>query len=695
MKVFAPGLAVTVLDGDPVAPAASSASGRVTVYAPGLSVAVLDCEPATTPKPAGKRRALDQSRFVCFNDWNSGERYERWQELEILRGAVSLKFHCMAAGGTNLAFLGGTYTLCGGKEGTEPICTVTPANGSTSAYFVFDASLLEEGWHLLDIQGPETCAFYPYFVMHGDTAPPQEWMPVCTGTYTINNGSQHMLEWVPSVHNPTALPLPKREYPHFSNAKHRAQLWREEIVPVRGAEIYRPNISKEGIVNTFNKQWYTWWDFLAKKPIFPLLDGPRGVGTLGGITHCEIGTFKNPYTGVTLGNLYIMDSWRVAKVRPTGEIVTLCGYRSRSIPSHWEDQPDLELVGDWSAIPEERRGFRELWGMCWDRSSLVTDESATPIPQEGNLKPHASGGPVMFVTDSQNNRVCKLTFVGGSSTRGTEARHGVDPVVTEFLTGLNDPWDIVEWNGTYLVSERKSHRICQYDGAGNLLRVVVSGQALASIDANRFVVRHAPVATIRLEPVVLPEGLYVIDDWLYFASEAMQQVKRIDLVTGEIQTVVPNYVSGKNQYLKIAVSDGTFGPKGTVFISSWTNIQYGAPKTFLPDGTSWEITTGGSAGLPRGLGGAGEPLDYSAAVACREGRLVYGSSNEGLVMLSAGLPTDPACNVSLFVAGRTEFGAAGFKLTHGAKGFGHYGLPLPWGHSAAVDYYLTWVGHVR
>jgi hypothetical protein len=296
------------------------------------------------------------------------------------------------------------------------------------------------------------------------------------------------------------------------------------------------------------------------------------------------------------------------KVRESGEVVTLAGWRTKNPPGeYWEDGQDLELVGDWSEIPPERHGFHELWGMCWDSETLKTNHAADPIPEERNLRPHFVG-PVMFVTDTQNNRVCKLEF--------SPVSHGVPAKVTEFLTNMQDPWDCVEWNNSLIVSERDGHRIAQYNmKTGEEERVILSGPALSHLNNSRWVIRDASLETIREQYVVGPEGLYVLDDWLYFGSMAMAQVKRVHLVTGEVQHVVNVRESSAtgNKYVKITVSDGSFGPKGTVFVSQWINS---APIAYLPDGGRWDYVRYG--------------VQYNTSIAVGNGRCVFGGSKEGI-----------------------------------------------------------------
>ena len=40
-------------------------------------------------------------------------------------------------------------------------------------------------------------------------------------------------------------------------------------------------------------------------------------------------------------------------------VVTLAGYRHKDMASYWNDPTSAELVGDWSSIPANRRGFAQ------------------------------------------------------------------------------------------------------------------------------------------------------------------------------------------------------------------------------------------------------------------------------------------------------------------------------------------------
>ena len=215
---------------------------------------------------------------------------------------------------------------------------------------------------------------------------------------------------------------------------------------------------------------------------------------------------------------------------------------------------------------------------------------------------------------------------------------------------------------------------------GELERVVVQGRDLSSVKdtQTRWVTRKAPLTEIRAEDVVGPEGLYVLGDWLYYGSQAMAQVKRVHLVTGEIQQVCDvqaNFATG-NKFVKITASDGSFGPEGTVFISQWLPQM---PLAILPDGTEWKY-------------GFGPGVVYDICCAIKGGRFVYGGCGEGINELRL-VDSVPSVNTAKRGAGKEKWIERGYYLTHGSGGFGFHGLPLPWGEDSDIDYWLKAAGH--
>ncbi len=634
-------------------------------------------DPPVAPPPGAialSSQGMNLASMIVFDAWHEGSRYERYQRLTVLSGATAtIKFHGenLAGGGALRPLLAGQYRLL--VDGVAR-ATATVATGAVRASFTLDLAPLSQGWHAFDVEiaagSPETCPRWFMYVDKGLPLPAAgEPIPVASGSYDVaHRGLRHYFGMLPSQQvQPAAWPLPPRECPVFSDPLPYAQMHRENIVPTREGNILRPNRNARGVVSTFNKQSYFWSDLIRKQPPLPLLDGPRNVGT-----------FQMPTTILVSrqGGAYFADPWRVGRVAPDGTVTTRAGYRHKRPHSYYGGAQELELVGDWSHIPEQRRGFHEIWGLAWDLGSLAVDPNKPPIEGEN---PHATG-PRLFVADSQNNRVVLLTFRPDTHE---------EPMVTEFLTGLRDPWDVAWAGGVLYVTERQSHRIAAYDAVtGAFLRTVVSGAALATVDVNRMVRRSADVAVLRAQPCVAPEGLFHQDGWLYFGSKAQGEVRKVNLETGELKVVCAPTIDGNSQFMKVALSDGTFGPRGTVFTWTWSIGAFGMPMAFLPDGTRWSYHT--YENISRGRGGKWETLGYASAGGIGMGRLLTGSSQEGLIQISKALPTDPAPNSTQYIAGQRQYLERGLNLLHGHHGHGHFGLPLPWGESAAIDYYLKW-----
>jgi len=618
-----------------------------------------------------------------FRSFNGGSRYLRYIKNVVLGANEEIDFVADSrVSSVTGAFNAPSYSLtCDGVV----IATANPTAGSDHSTFAVDLSGIADGWHLFDIvpsTGSETPVPMWMYVLKSGTPAPQTWAPTQSGSFGHLREDKWVAKWgrVPAEITATGWPISLRETIPFDYSVKPAALWRNDLAPCINGDPPYLHRTETGILTCLGNHAYAWNNITAKVPPVVVRDGPRGVGTIVGATHVEMGSAAPVETGLR-GNVYFTDSWRVGKVKPNGEVVTLAGHR--------HTLAGLELVGDWSAVPVDRQGFHELWGLTWDKRTFPINESAARIPSENNERPHITG-VVAYVSDTQNNRICKLQFDPRS--------HATPPKITEFIVGLNDPWDVVYKDGVIYVSERLSHRIAAYDAtSGAYIRTVIQGAALSGLDRFRTVYSLAPLGTIRAQPCVAPEGLFVMDDWLYFGSVSMQQVKRVHLTSGEVRVCANlDDLPPKTNYLKIAVSDGTFGPRGTVFASTWDVEQGGGPYCFLPDGTPWRIWAAGSHPFTEGRGGEWRGLGYSTAVGVSSGRLLCASADYGLVELSLAKPSDPPMiNDKLYELGKVEYEEAGYRLTHGVDGYGQFGYLLPWGRSTAIDYYLTQHGHRR
>lgn len=652
--------------------------GVVTVYLDGASVEVRDALDVLDPKPADLFRVLNLSSLVKFDFWNGSSRYARWQEHVSWRGAtatVAFAGQSLANGGGARALEGSRYTLL--LDG-EAIAVAEVAAGATRGVFTVDTSSLPHGYHVLDIEqvGSQTPVPWPVYVDKGGPLP--QWMPVATSSHEVAiGGHDFRIMWVPAKIDPTVVPLPARSFVPFGDAVNRSKLSLESLV-VRHQR--RPAVGAGGELTTMQRQWYTIADAVRSYPRMPLVDGPRGVAQYGYINHAMVGTARHSVdpSSPLRNNVYVCTPWSVVRVASDGTATTLVGQRHPGINSYWEDPSNVEVVGDFGDEPL----FHEIWGAAWDVESLTVDTAAAPIPTEDDRQPHTVG-PRLFVTNPQNNRVQACDFPART--------HGPAKVSTWFKGA--DCWDVVGpcKRGHYYVSVRGEHRVVELDRFGTVVRDVLKGAALSKVDPfTRLVTRLAPLTTIQEQPIVGPEGLAIMDDWLYVASHAMGQVIRVNLETGERQVVVAAD-SDHNYFVKIAVSDGSFGPRHTLFITSWSVSTFGYPRAYLPDGTKWSLATYNSPVRPRGAGGNWDGWGYNGAVGVGNGRLVGGGSSAGVyeLRLADSTPLDAAkC-----ATGEREFYANGYWLTHGEGGYGHYGLPLPWGESDNIDYFLSCHGH--
>ncbi|MES2973368.1 MAG: hypothetical protein V4757_07150 [Pseudomonadota bacterium] len=673
--------------------------------------------------PAITLVAVGNTSVLHFNAWHLSSRYTRDQKPSVFTAVNSgttatMRFHVtnFAAGGTVPALAGTEYKLM--VDGVErAIATLGPSNAYGD--FIVPVGLLTTGWHELDIAGNAPSGEHPVkwfcYVHRVGQADASEVIPVCHGSYEVGFLSiarpevSYAYAYVPRRFTPQARPMVPRETPPFSTAVARTNLFLENITVYRSRNIYRPNRQKDGIWTTTNIQPYHFTTLVHKYPKMPLLDGPRGIGTVSMLTHIQVDRH---------GGAYACHPWGVVRIDKQGTVTTRAGFRHKDVASNWldaEDQYTLELVGDWSSIPADRHGFHETWGIAIDQDSVSTatlDTSAAqqPNPLEGGALEHPhTTGPRFFIADSQNNRVCLLTFSRDSFT--------AEPVVTEFITGLADPWDCIWDNGFLYVSERKAHRIVKYNATtGAFVEVMVEKTPIvpaeAYIDTNRFpqvenvearnpgdppkMAMPIALARRRLHPCLLPEGLYLQDGWLYFASSVLANVRRVNLTTKVVEDYATFSVDDNTRFAKFSMSDGTFGPRGTVFVSNWTVGNYGFPEARLPGNTRWPLSVNGA--FTRGKGGVWHSLSYASASGCGMGKLFMSSADEGLVQLSLALPSDVTPNstqTALYKQGEDEWYRQGKKLVHGDYGYDYHGFPLPWGKTEAMDYYLTANGHVR
>ena len=607
------------------------------------------------------------AKTLVFGGWMSYcNRYERMEHAVVLSAGktqVNVLTCDIANGGSKIP-LGVDTTLTLTLDG-KAVATAAVKVADVAVTFNVDITGIAEGWYRASVTGLDgswSVLDYGVYVLKGAVAQPGAWMPVTTASHELifEGGGRYQQTWVPTKFAPVTVAYPAREFPDLATVPMRKDVVITSLAVPRPGDPYRPALTKDGVWTTANSENYFYSDFEQPTPRLPMLDGPRGRGSIIAPTHLEVGSAAPG--GALRGNVYFIESWRIGKVTPDGTVVTLAGYRHKDMASYWADPTSAELVGDWSSIPPERRGFAQPWGMAWDPRTLVINEQAAPIPSENNEKPHVLG-PALYISDTYRNRVVKLEY--------SATAHGVPPKVTEFVTGLNQPWDVIAVGTQLYVSDRMNNAIKVFD--------------------------MNTAALVKSIPVVQPEGMALLDGWLYYASVKSKSIRKINLATGEDVLIADPtvagsgmgyFINGNSRFMKIAVSDGSFGPRGMIAYTTWSNSNFGYPN--LIDGATgksidWISVKPGDqvkGTNPLGLG------SYASAVGIGHGRMLFGTAEEGLHVVSKALETDPVIDSVLYKAGQDQWQARGYGLTHGPGGYGYYGLPLPWGVTPEIDYFL-------
>jgi hypothetical protein len=486
-------------------------------------------------------------------------------------------------------------------------------------------------------------------------------------------------------------PLPSRVPVPFATALPAKNIARVDRVPVQVGETHYPCVTSRGIVVAENMQAYFNGDMTASEMSdhLPTLDGVRGVATASMILFQRFGRNRKLYFSEPF-------AWRVAD--ETGTIRTLAGLRDKQAQL-WSDTqaqraPLVEVVGNWDAsIPVAERYPWECWGQCWDERTLALDMTAAPI---GGEQPHIPIGPVSFLSD-RHAYVLKLQFDGSN--------HLTPAVITRFIAA-NDPWGLVCLDGVLYVAERGLHRISKWDATtgaylGDVIANPTGGSLCYLLAGTHEYKRQAGVtqAMISASEGAAFEIIEIQDGYLYYGSIVMQEIRRVNLITGVKEVVCRPTFNANSHFCYLALSDGTFGPRGTVFATTFSNQNFGRAEAFLPvagtaaDGTkltnavkwNWQANANG---VERGSGPT-DAAEYAIAVAVRDGMLSQGNSNMGLqTFMQADATLDPVPDVVRAKSGQTYFNSRCYPLIFGAYGHGPTLYPLPLGENADMDYFL-------
>lgn len=465
-----------------------------------------------------------------------------------------------------------------------------------------------------------------------------------------------------------------------------------------------PAITARGIIVTENQQRY-FADFHKEEVRVPSLDGPRGKATVVNVMAIWVGH---------AGSIYCVDSHSFFRVNAKGEKQTFAGIRHLDPPPYWTELDDkpmkrVEIVGNWDpAIPANKRWPWESWGLLFDHRTLAQDASLPTVefPPFGQLQQHVGVGPHAFCTCRQG-RVLSFQF--------DKTNRFAPPYITEWVTGLSDPWGLAQKDGVLYVAERGLSRISKWSMdtpntyLGNAIAIEgtlpgVTYGAMENATWRRWAGGSATMAQRRALNILGVEQIAIMDDFLYFSSYAQQEVRRMNMTTGVVEVCVrvPTYAE-QSRFVNFAVSDGTFGPRHTLFTTTFDNQTQGRPRAYLPtagvdtDGTPITHSKpfyfhGFQPDLTHGPGKSSNAI-YPLGIGVGNGMMVYAHSGLGLDAFMLSDPSDPVPDYAKLTRGHAAYRAKGYRLIHGNYGWGHVDEPLPWGEDADMDYWLAWHGH--
>lgn len=715
---------VTMLEGLQPAPAPATTPVPTAVPTPTPA-------PSANAAPIPTKLDLNLASVTCLQAQYRSDRYERFENHTVLAAYSTEPFHMTsldAAGNFKITFTHSNIAG-GGILGAFPSpMYALHLNGVERArYTRVGAETVGTFAGALDNEpdGPLLCEIVALDAS-GNAATTTESLPPYWMILDRNGGAKdapdvifqtNSFEWTHQrpfhlwARVPKAMlgaqpaPLPTWVTPvAFATALAPNQLTRSTRVPATSenqSQTHYPVTDRHGNVSTANIQAYFKEDISRPLPRLPHLDGPRGVATVNECTFLR---------GGRDGKVYGCDAYSFWVVDNAGNKRTLAGIRysgAHVFSDDALDNPLLEWVGNWDAsIPATERFPWSSWGMAWDNSTIDVILNSAPIPPGETEHPHAPPGPTCFVSD-RHGYVLKMRF--------DPLSHATPAVITRHFAA-DDPWGVECDSGVIYVAERQKHRIAKYDVAtGNYL-----GDLIANAAGAPFCVFDAPNTTLnrallapgvtleqaRAQSILAPETIVLQDGFIYWGCSVQRQVRRIEIATGKVDVVCEPFWDTKSIFVYLSISDGTFGPRGTVFTTTFSNEAFGRPQAWLPtpgtaaDGTAltnsklWNFQNYDHYTL-NGCGGASAGTNYGAATAVKDGALFVGSASHALDVFTQKAATDVAPDYARMASGCGWYLDQGHWLLHGNFGYGYTQYPLPWGENADCDYWLTQCGHTK
>lgn len=159
-----------------------------------------------------------------------------------------------------------------------------------------------------------------------------------------------------------------------------------------------------------------------------------------------------------------------------------------------------------------------------------TDDGPYASARFSGPKGLAMMGGTLYVADTENHllRAVDLTAKTVSTVAGTGARgHKLGAAAKALDTALASPWDLLAVNGTLYIASAGTHQVITYDPAAKTVAGFAGTGGEGLLDGAATAAEFAQ-----------PSGLATDGTSLYVADAESSSVRRIDIATGNVTTLV-------------------------------------------------------------------------------------------------------------------------------------------------------------